>query len=138
MSIDNNNILGSFAIKYYNEKEESNNILTAGKETMEFNYISNKINNFNTISFKSKYDLIDDKADEYILNYEYFDECFGINIDFKRSFYEDDNLKPQDTLTLMFSFKNLGAYKSSNLAVSEIDKQDIEWENTGVDNEKFQ
>ena len=38
----------------------------------------------------------------------------------------------------MFSFKNLGAYKSSNLAVSEIDKQDIEWENTGVDNEKFQ
>ena len=105
---------------------------------MEFDYVSNKINDFNTISFKSKYDLIDDKADEYILSYEYFDECFGINIDFKRSFYEDDNLKPQDTLTLMFSFKNLGAYKSTNLAVSEIDKQDIQWENTGVDNEKFQ
>ena len=31
----------------------------------------------------------------------------------------------------MFSFKNLGAYKSSNLAVSEQDKQDINWENIG-------
>ena len=29
----------------------------------------------------------------------------------------------------MFSFKNLGSYKSTNLAVSETDKQDIEWEN---------
>ena len=40
------------------------------------------INKFSTINFKSLYDLIDDKADEYILGYEYFDECFGINIDF--------------------------------------------------------
>ncbi len=38
----------------------------------------------------------------------------------------------------MFSFKNIGSYKSTNLAVSENDKQDIEWENTGTDNEKFE
>ena len=138
LSIENKNIFGSFSINYFNEKKESNNILTSGKETMELNYASHKINEFNKIMFNSKYDLIDDKADEYIIGYEYFDECFGINIDFKRSFYEDDNLKPQDTLTLMFSFKNLGAYKSTNLAVSEIDKQDIQWENIGIDNEKFQ
>ena len=58
----------------------------------------------------------------------YFDECFGINIDFNRKSYTEDNLKPQDILTLMFSFKNIGSYKSTNLAVSENDKQDIEWE----------
>ena len=31
----------------------------------------------------------------------------------------------QDIMTVMFSFKNLGSYKSTNLAVSENDKQDI-------------
>ena len=38
----------------------------------------------------------------------------------------------------MFSFKNIGSYKSTNLAVSENDKQDIEWENIDTDNEKFE
>ena len=38
----------------------------------------------------------------------------------------------------MFSFKNIGSYKSTNLAVSENDKQDIEWENFNIDNDKFE
>ena len=38
----------------------------------------------------------------------------------------------------MFSFKNIGSYKSSNLAVSENDKQDIEWESYSIDNEEFE
>ena len=38
----------------------------------------------------------------------------------------------------MFSFKNIGSYKSTNLAVSEIDKQDIEWEGQDVDNDMFE
>ena len=137
LSFQNENKIGNFKINYFDEKKESNNILTSGKENLSFDYESNKIKNFSKITFKSKYDLIDDKGDEYIIGYEYFDECFGINIDFKRSFYEDDTLKPQDSITLMFSFKNLGAYKSSNLAVSEEDKQDINWENIGISNEKF-
>ena len=37
----------------------------------------------------------------------------------------------------MFSFKNLGSYKSTNLAVSENDKEDIEWESISIDNELF-
>ena len=35
------------------------------------------------------------------------------------------------------SFKNIGSYKSTNLAVSENDKQDIEWESHSIDNELF-
>ena len=38
----------------------------------------------------------------------------------------------------MFSFKNIGSYKSTNLAVSENDKQDIEWINSGADNDNFE
>ena len=37
----------------------------------------------------------------------------------------------------MFSFKNIGSYKSSNLAVSENDKQDIRWESSSIKNELF-
>ena len=40
-------------------------------------------------------------------------------------------------MTLMFSFKNLGSYKSTNLAVSEMDKQDIQWEGMAIDNDLF-
>ena len=88
------------------------------------------------IALKGHYDLQEDDNKEYSLYYTYFDECFGVNIDFKRKFYSDNDLKPQDTLTLMFSFKNIGSYKSTNLAVSETDKQDIRWENYNIDNVK--
>ena len=71
------------------------------------------------------------------MNYSYFDECFGINVDFNRKSYTEDNLKPQDTLTIMFSFKNIGSYRSTNLAVSEYDKQDITWESISTDNDLF-
>ena len=40
-------------------------------------------------------------------------------------------------MTIMFSFKNLGSYKSTNLAVSENDKQDIQWESKSLDNALF-
>ena len=68
---------------------------------------------------------------------DYLDECFGINIDFERSFYEDRDLKPKDMLTFMFSFKNLGSYKSSNLAVSETGKQTIKWRASDIDDQNF-
>ena len=74
---------------------------------------------------------------EYSIGYNYFDECFGVNIDFKRSSYAEEDLKPQDILTIMFSFKHVGSYKSTNLAVSENDKQDIKWENYSIDNDLF-
>ena len=59
-------------------------------------------------------------------------------MDFNRKSYEENNLKPQDILTLMFSFKNIGSYRSTNLAVSENDKQDIEWQGSSVENDKFE
>ena len=84
------------------------------------------------------YDLKKEINKEYSIGYSYFDECFGINLDFNRKSYEEDNLKPQDILTLMFSFKNIGSYKSTNLAVSENDKQDIEWQSFSIENDKFE
>ena len=89
------------------------------------------------IKFKGHYDLKENDNKEYSIGYSYFDECFGINLDFDRKFYSDNDLKPQDVLTLMFSFKNVGSYKSTNLAVSETGKQDIQWESSDLNNELF-
>ena len=96
-----------------------------------------KSRNYSSINLNSTFDLLIDDPKSYSIGYQYFDECFGLNVDFGRSFYEDRDLKPQDTLTIMFSFKNLGSYQSSNLAVSEAKKRAIKWENTKVDNERF-
>ncbi len=137
LSYKNTNKIGQSVISYYQERVENNSILESGSETLTINFASNKFLNYSEIKLSSSFDLIKDDPTYYTFGYSYFDECFGINLDFKRSFYSDRDLKPNDALTLMFSFKYLGSYKSTNLAVSEWDKQDIRWESSSIDDAKF-
>ena len=112
-------------------------VITQDTETINYNVLSKKFLNFSSIRINGLYDLQKEINTEYSLGYEYFDVCFGINLDFNRKSYKEDDLEPQDILTLMFSFKNIGSYKSTNLAVSETDKQDIRWDSLKLDNEIF-
>ena len=129
---------GDLNISYLDQNSKNNDLITKDIETINYEFYSKKIAKFSKIKINGLYDLKKEINKEYSIGYSYFDECFGINIDFNRKSYEEENLKPQDILTLMFSFKNIGSYKSSNLAVSENDKQDIEWENYRVNNENFE
>ena len=129
---------GDVSLSYLDENSKTNNIISKDTETINYSFLSKKFSNFSKVSFTGLYDLKEEINKEYTISYSYFDECFGINIDFNRKSYEEDNLKPQDILTLMFSFKNIGSYKSTNLAVSEKDKQDIEWEKLDADYENFE
>ncbi len=128
---------GKIKLSYLDQNSKVNNIITNDTETLNYSYISDKINKFSRINLSGLYDLKKEINKEYSIGYSYFDECFGINIDFTRKSYEEENLKPQDILTLMFSFKNIGSYKSTNLAVSEMDKQDIDWEGYSIDDGRF-
>ena len=128
---------GDFEISYLDQNSKVNNIVTNDIETLNYSFASKRFSKFSKIKFNGLYDLKKEINKEYSIGYSYFDECFGINLDFIRKSYEENNLKPQDILTLMFSFKNIGSYKSTNLAVSENDKQDIEWESHSIDNDKF-
>ena len=130
--------LGEINLSYLDQNSKINNIVTNDTETINYSFTSKKFSKFSKIAFDGLYDLKKEINKEYTIKYTYFDECFGINIDFNRKSYEEDNLKPQDILTLMFSFKNVGSYKSTNLAVSENDKQDIEWLNYNLDNDLFE
>ncbi len=130
--------LGETSISYLDLKSKKDNIISNDTETINYMFNSNKFFNFSKINFSGLYDLKKEINTEYKIGYSYFDECFGINLDFKRKSYKEDNLKPQDILTIMFSFKNVGSYKSTNLAVSETDKQDIQWEGGEIDNDQFE
>ena len=130
--------LGEVEFSYLDQNTKSNNIITNDTETINYSFLSMKFLKFSKIQLNGLYDLKKEINKEYSVGYSYFDECFGINLDFNRKTYEENNLKPQDILTLMFSFKNIGSYKSTNLVVSENDKQDIEWQSFSVENEKFE
>jgi len=130
-------ILGEYKLSYLDEKSKTTDIIVTDKETLNYSFNSKKLAKYSKISYFGLYDLKDSINTENGISYSYFDECFGVNIDFKRNSYTEEELKPQDILTVMFSFKNLGSYKSTNLAVSEYDKQDIEWESGSVDNDLF-
>ena len=129
---------GDINLSYLDENSKTNNIITQDTETVNYSFTSKQFLKFSKLNLSGLYDLKEEINKEYSIGYSYFDECFGINLDFNRKSYKEDNLKPQDILTLMFSFKNIGSYKSTNLAVSENDKQDIEWENINLDDNKFE
>jgi len=123
---ENNFFVGD--VTYLDEKNIVNDVVNNSNENINWSVKSQKIKKYNTIQYSGNYDLMNDEVRNYKLSYSYFDECFGINLDFNRNLYSDKNLNTDDTLTLMFSFKNIGSYKSTNLAVSEFDKQDIKWD----------
>ncbi len=138
VNLKTSNSYGDINLSYLDENTKSNNIMTKDTETINYSFMSKKFSKFSKIKFSGLYDLKEEINKEYSVGYSYFDECFGIDINFNRKSYKEDSLKPQDILTLMFSFRNIGSYKSTNLAVSENDKQDIEWENINIDDSKFE
>jgi len=128
---------GIIELSYLDLKSKNDDIITDDIETFNYELNSNKFMKFSKIKLSGLYNLKKNNNTEYKIGYSYFDECFGINLDFSRKSYKEENLKPQDVLTLMFSFKNIGSYKSSNLATSEYDIQDISWEENTIANDQF-
>ncbi|MDC0217226.1 hypothetical protein OAJ70_03845 [Pelagibacteraceae bacterium] len=131
------NKIGNYKFGYLDQKNKTEDIIITDKETLNYEFTSKKLFKYSKISYIGLYDIKKSMNTESGISYSYFDECFGVNIDFKRNSYSEETLKPQDIITLMFSFKNLGSYKSSNIAVSENNKQDIEWESKSVNNDLF-
>ena len=137
INYSSNNILGKINVSYLDQNSKVNNIINKDTETFNYEFVSKKFAQFSTLNFNGLYDLQKEINTEYNIGYSYFDECFGLNLNFSRKSYEEDNLKPQDIFTIMFSFKSIGSYRSSNLAVSEKDKLDIDWRSFKSDDKRF-
>ncbi len=130
LNVDSNSTYGEVSLSYLDQNSKE-------AETINYSYISKNFAKYSKINIKGLYDLKREINKEYTIGYSFFDECFGININFNRKSYEEESLKPQDILTLMFSFKNIGSYRSTNLAVSENDKRDVGWESYNIKNDEF-
>ena len=114
----NTNIIsnvGNIKLSYLDQKSKTNNIVSQDTETFNYSFESKEFAKYSKISFNGLYNLKKEINTEYSIGYNYFDECFGIDISFNRKSYQEENLKPQDILKLMFTFKNLGSYTTDNL-----------------------
>ncbi len=137
LKINTTSKIGDVELFYLDQQSKSDGIINKDSETINYNFKSKRLAKFSKINLNGLYDLKKEINTEYGIGYSYFDECFGISLDFNRKSYKEDELKPQDILTLMFSFKNVGSYKSSNLSLSNNNQEDINWESTNIDEDMF-
>ena len=122
-----NTKIGNITLSYLDQKSKTDEVITQDNETLNYTFQSKEILNFSKVKFSGLYDLKQEINTEYNLGYSYIDECFNVDINFYRKSYKEDSLKPQDILTLMFSFKNIGSYKSNNLNNVKNGSQDLNW-----------
>ncbi len=66
--------------------------------------------NFNNglISLGAKRNLLTNSAEFYDLSYEYINDCLTAGVAFRREFYRDRDVEPEDSLIFKVTFKPLG------------------------------
>ncbi len=60
------------------------------------------------ISLEAKRNLLTNSAEFYDLSYEYINDCLTAGVAFRREFYKDRDVEPEDSLIFKFTFKPLG------------------------------
>ena len=70
--------------------------------------------NFNNglISLNAKRNLLTNSAEFYDLSYEYINDCLRAGVAFRREFYKDRDLEPEDSLIFKITFSPLGTITS--------------------------
>ena len=61
------------------------------------------INEFNNLSFSTKRNLLTDSADFYNLSYSYINDCLKAGVVFRREFYTDRDIEPENSLMFKVS-----------------------------------
>ena len=91
----------NFNLSYLEESEHIGNT----------KYIQTKAGfNFNNglISLEAKRNLLTNSAEFYDLSYEYINDCLKAGVVFRREFYRDRDVEPDDSLIFKVTFSPLG------------------------------
>ena len=64
------------------------------------------------LTFNTKRNLITSSAEYYNLSYEYINDCLRAGLVFRREFYNDSEIEPEDSLMFKISFTPLGEISS--------------------------
>ena len=96
----------NFDFGYLNEK----------KHIGDKNYFTTEINYKNTnnamLSFETKRDLITNSSEFYNLSYEYFNDCLKAGLVYRREFYNDSELEPENSLMFKITLIPFGSIDS--------------------------
>ncbi len=101
--------LFSMDINYLKEKEHYGN-----NEYVETQLNFKKSNNA-IISLKGKRNLITNSADYYDLSYEYFNDCLRAGIVYRREFYSDSEIEPENSLMFKITLVPFGNLVSQSV-----------------------
>ena len=62
--------------------------------------------------FENKRNLVRDSSEYYDLSYEYFNDCLRAGLVFRREFYNDSELEPENSLMFKISLIPFGSINS--------------------------
>ena len=73
------------------------------KSELEFN-----VNDSNSLSFSTKRNLLRNSAEFYNISYNYLNDCLKAGIVFRREFYSDRDIEPENSLMFKISIIPFG------------------------------
>ena len=98
---------GSFDINFDYLKE--------GKHIGEQNYFKTKVElnkSQNNFAFEAKRNLVTNSAEFYNLSYEYLNDCLRAGLVYRREFYNDSELEPENSLLFKITLVPFGNINS--------------------------
>ena len=100
----------SFDFSYLSEKKHIGNQ----------EYFKTKVNLKNSdkglFSLETKRNLITNSAEFYDLSYEYFNDCLRAGLVYRREFYNDSELEPENSLMFNITLSNFGNINSPKVS----------------------
>mgnify|MGYP001277948346 CR=1 FL=1 len=92
------------------------NYLEENKHIGDQKYISSKIdyqmNRKGLVSLETKRNLVTDSAEFYNLSYEYLNDCLRAGLVYRREFYKDSEIEPEDSLMFKITLIPFGSINS--------------------------
>ena len=67
-------------------------------------------------AFETKRNLVTNSAEFYDLSYEYINDCLRAGLVYRREFYNDSELEPENSLMFKVTLSTFGNVNSPNLA----------------------
>ena len=67
------------------------------------------------MSFKTKRNLITNSSEFYNLSYEYINDCLRAGLVYRREFYNDSELEPEDSLMFKLTLVPFGSLDGPRL-----------------------
>ena len=89
--------LFSFKLDYLQERKH------IGKTDYATAQFGVKTNNNSSLNLKTKRNLITNSSEYYDLSYEYFNDCLRAGIAYRREFYQDSEVEPENSLMFTIS-----------------------------------